>query len=290
MAGKGNLISASTRISGLRARVRPVATQGNTQAVALPKLRVPETRPDAEVMAGGMMPHSVVAFADALGTKASSNSDTASLTFLVRLREATERVSQRLKRIGPLYKINVRWFSDSIAMSVPFEKSSHFVDLLENLAYVQAGYALEGILLRGAVTTGPHHHSEYIDYGPALTEAVQLERVLAGATTRIVLSPMLQHDLSTFGANFLPVVEDLEDHSYFLDFIGSLDRATRPMLRKQIDANYREAQISKNEAVIRKLAWLASYYNWRTRPPKPLSWAPDHDFRKVFSPEGETSC
>jgi hypothetical protein len=232
------------------------------------------------------MPQSVVAFADALGTTASSNSATIAVDFLARLQRATDRVSKRMKRIGHLYHIHVRWFSDSIAMSVRFDESAQLIDLLENLAFVQAGYALDGIFLRGAVTVGPHHHSEYIDFGPALAEAVHLEQSRAGNTMRIVLSENLQNDLQVFGVENIPVTEDLEDKAYFLDFLGSLDPVTWLTLRSQIEASYHGAQESNNVRVLEKLAWLASYYNWRTRPPKPLKFALDNRFREVTSPKG----
>jgi hypothetical protein len=227
------------------------------------------------------MPLSIVAFADALGTSASSSSGASAITFLSRLQKATELVSQRMERIGSLYQINVRWFSDSIAMSARFDEAAQLIGLLENLAFVQAGYALAGIFLRGAITTGPHYHSEYIDYGPALAEAVGLEHSRAGDTTRIVLSPSLQNDLNVFGLSNLPIAKDLGDDAYFLDFLGSLDPGARPILRSQIDASYREAREADNVRALQKLAWLASYYNWRTRPVKGLKYAQNHDFSEV---------
>jgi hypothetical protein len=228
------------------------------------------------------MPHSVVAFADALGTTSTSGSEATAGTFLGRLQGATDSVAQRMSRIGSLYHIHVRWFSDSIAMSVEFDNPVHLTGLLENLAFVQAGYALNGVFLRGAVTIGPHHHSEYIDYGPALAEAVGLERSRAGDTTRIVLSPRLQHDLRGFGTQQMPIVEDLEDGSYFLDFLGALDPASRPALRSQIEARYGEANNGDNARVLKKLAWLASYYNWRAQPSKRLRYAlKDRNFREL---------
>jgi hypothetical protein len=230
------------------------------------------------------MRQSVVAFADALGTKASTCSELTSKTFLGQLQTATDLVCQRLNGIGRLYDIQVRWFSDSIAMSVNFDDSSQLAELLENLAFVQAGYALNGIFLRGAVTTGLHYHSEFIDYGPALSEAVTLEQSTAGDTTRIVLSPHLQHDLRAFGPPRLsiPVLADLGDDAYFLDFLGALDPASRPVLRDQIEASYTAAKALGNARVIQKLAWLISYYNWRTKPPKRLRYGLSRDFSELF--------
>jgi len=178
-------------------------------------------------------------------------------------------------------QINARWFSDSIAMSVTFDDTKSLIDLLENLAYVQAGYAMNGIFLRGAVTVGLHCHSDYIDYGPALTEAVHLEKTFAGAATRIVLSPGLQQDVRAFGTKRLPIVEDLSDHAYFLNFLGALDRVARTALRSQIEMNYGDAQKSGNTRVLEKLAWLASYFNWCARPSKPLEYALDRGFRQL---------
>lgn len=249
--------------------------------------RAPETVPSMRAMSGGTvpretMPHSVVAFADALGTKVTSSSETTAATFLGRLQGATDSVAQRMSRIGSLYHIHVRWFSDSIAMSVHFDDQVHLNGLLENLAFVQAGYALNGVFLRGAVTTGPHHHSEYIDYGPALTEAVGLERARSGDPPRIVLSPRLQRDLHAFGTQQMPIVEDLEDGAYFLDFFKALDPLSRPALRSQIEACYCEAKKGGDEGVLQKLEWLASYYDWRTPPPKRLRYTlKNRNFREL---------
>ncbi|MEA2558843.1 MAG: hypothetical protein QOH06_347 [Acidobacteriota bacterium] len=275
--------SVPAQITGLSDRVRSTTAQSDPQAGVL-SITAGRIEPISVLDANSTlaasyldMPQSVVAFADALGTAFSSNSAATAVTFLARLQAATKRVSQRMARIGPLYQINVRWFSDSIAMSIRFDKTSNLVGLLEDLAYVQAEYALEGIFLRGAVTTGPHHHSEYIDYGPALTEAVNLEHHRAGDTTRIMLSPTLQESLSLFGAARLPIVEDLVDQVYFLDFIRSLDPLAGPILRRRIEASYREAEAS-SERTLRKLSWLASYYNWRMRPRKLLRCGLDYGF------------
>jgi len=227
------------------------------------------------------MPQSIVAFADALGTAASAASAGTASSFLLRLQGATNSVSDRMARIGSLYKINVRWFSDSIAMSVRLDKSASLAGLLENMAYVQAAYALHGIFLRGAVASGPHHHGDHVDYGPALTEAVGLERALAGDTVRIVLSPALQAQLRAFGTARLPIVEDLDDRLFFLDFLASLDASARPPMREQIERARAAAAASKSAA--RKLAWLASYYNWRTQTRRPLKQALPRAFRHVVA-------
>jgi hypothetical protein len=232
------------------------------------------------------MPHSVVAFADALGTSVSSSYEETASTFLTRLQKATASVAQRINKIGPLYDIHVRWFSDSIAMSVSFGDPRQLAGLLANLAFIQAGYALNGIFLRGAVTTGRHHHSEYIDFGPALTEAVHLENH-AGDGTRIVLSPRLHDDLQAFGMGQLPIAEDLEDATYFLDFIGALDTLMRLDLRSQIQTSYQESMRSGDSRTLQKLGWLASYYNWRTRPARPLEYATIREFRE-FRPGGRS--
>jgi len=227
-----------------------------------------------------VLTRSVVAVADALGTTTSSSSESSAEAFLGRLQAATDRVSLRMNRISDLYHINVRWFSDSIAMSVKFDDTRPLVDLLKNLAYVQAGYALDGIFLRGGVTVGLHCHSNYIDYGPALTEAALLEKA-AGATTRIVLSPTLQQNVREYGTKHLPLVEDLADHTYFLNFLAALDRVARAELRSQIEMSYGEAVKSSNIRAQEKLAWLASYFNWRARPPKPIECALNRGFREL---------
>jgi hypothetical protein len=140
---------------------------------------------------------------------------------------------------------------------------------------------MHGIYLRGGVTVGLHCHSQYIDYGPALTEAVHLEKTRAGATTRIVLSTSLQQDLRAFGTKRLPIVEDLGDNSYFLNFLGALDQGARAALRSQIQLDYNEANKSGNASVLQKLAWLASYFNWYAPCAESLEFSSIHSFREL---------
>ncbi len=227
------------------------------------------------------MHESVVAFADALGTKAASRVETTAEAFLLRLHNATSLVSTRLGGIARLYNIRVRWFSDSVVMSVRFDEFSQLTALLHNLAFVQAAYALSGVFLRGVVTTGAHYHSKHIDYGPALTEAVDLERSAGGNATRIVLSPRLKHNLLAFHSHISAVVADCEDDVLFLDFLDALEAVSRRELEDEIERSYREAKRGGQADVIQKFRWLASYYNWRTKPLKPLKYELKREFRKL---------
>lgn len=237
-------------------------------------------QPSEANLTSAAMVQSVVAFADALGTEATADSPATARPFLVRLQKSTSRVSERIEKLEELCRINVRWFSDSIAMSTPLDGTGKLERLLENLAFVQAAYALNGVFLRGAVTVGEHHHSTYIDYGPALSQAVKLERLSAGDTTRIMLSPSLQAHVRGFGPHELPLVEDLKDQAYFLDFIGSLDSVSKQVLREQIEAGNGAARLAGNEKVIAKLRWLASYFNWQTKTRKPIEGASVHEFSR----------
>jgi hypothetical protein len=231
------------------------------------------------------MPHCIVAFADALGTGASTNHDSTAATFLKRLQTATSGISARLGTLSHLHGISVRWFSDSILMSVPFTEGDNLRGIITELGFVQATFAVHGIFLRGAVTKGKHHHSDVIDYGPALVEATNLEKSAADAA-RIILSSELQFDVSQLaatGGDPPQVICDLSDGVYFLDFITPLDTAAQAYLRREIELQYR--QLLPDSPQARKLAWVASFFNWRTLPKLSITFALDRCFEDVCTPQ-----
>ena len=221
---------------------------------------------------------SVVAFADALGTGASTTQVHTALEFLSRLMNANSVIAERTQRLATTRDVNVSWFSDSIVMSCELESSDNLLSVLEELASIQANYALHGVFLRGSVTRGLHCHGSNLDYGPALVAAVKAE-ALAGNTTRIIVLDDLRYDVTELldkPPRSPPIVEDLRDGLYFLDFISLVDTASWGRLRGQIAANY--ASAGSDSKAMAKLSWLAAYFNWSTNGTAALEFASDHDF------------
>ena len=77
------------------------------------------------------MPNSIVAFADALGTSASTRQSSTATDFLERLERATEQIPPQLDSLSRREQIAVRWFSDSIAMSTKLGNGDDLLGLVK---------------------------------------------------------------------------------------------------------------------------------------------------------------
>lgn len=211
------------------------------------------------------MPDSIVAFADALGTSSSALDEKTAFTFLNGLQAASRHLAPQLKRLQKHRGIGVRWFSDSILMSARLSQDgNHAIEVIKNLAAVQGTYAFYGVLLRGAMVRGPHHHGPDIDYGPALARAVHLEKE-AGNAVRIILSRELVYDLARNPALNPHVVVDLDDDTAFLDFLHFVDGEARRSLRQRLETIFRALPKSSDDRTRAKLQWLAAYFNWKVK-------------------------
>jgi len=125
-------------------------------------------------------------------------------------------------------------------------------------AQIQVEFLLRGVFLRGAMTSGPHHHSENIDYGPALTEAAVIEQNMT-RHPRILLSTGLVERIRPAASDDLIelVSVDVEDDSVFLNvfkFLAATERATaREKITSAIDITQGDVQM--------KYLWLAGCFN-----------------------------
>jgi hypothetical protein len=107
---------------------------------------------------------------------------------------------------NPMYMmVNIGAFSDNIAVSMPTSFGHRIIggvaDLCRNLLQL-------GFLTRGGITIGDLHHVENVIFGPALVEAVQLEK--EAVYPRLVCSPALIDFLAEreWDARSDPIVSD----------------------------------------------------------------------------------
>jgi len=226
---------------------------------------------------------SIVGFADALGTTSFAADSQQGVVFLENLVTATTEISSRISTLPRVKGINVRWFSDSIAMSIRLTGHNDIASIIDEMTYMQAHFAVNGIFLRGGIAKGGHYHGDYIDFGPALAEAVDLERRVAGNAVRIVLSTDLDFEVRQgvgLKDSGFPVVLDTADGRLFLDFVGFLTAGAQRDLREHLELQYRK--LSPDSAAAKKLEWLASYFTWRTGGPTPIpSVLPNYAFEML---------
>lgn len=143
----------------------------------------------------------IVSFFDTLGWKsqieAAGNNprQIAHLAMLPRMfSQCVTALAQRLPGA------HITSFSDNVIVSLPFQADRVFASL-EGLARIQAGVAIAGFFVRGAVTIGKLFHDDQIVFGPALNRAHELESSKA-KYPRVILDPK-SDDLLFHTADFL---------------------------------------------------------------------------------------
>lgn len=94
----------------------------------------------------------------------------------VNYRDAVE-VSGKMKRTSR----KVSQFSDSVVVSYKRDEpySAGITSIIMDVHRLQLEMTSRGILLRGAITVGPLYHDDSFVLGPALNEAVTLEKLAA---------------------------------------------------------------------------------------------------------------
>jgi hypothetical protein len=171
-------------------------------------------------------------------------------------------------------------FSDSILSARPILSRSRaataqaIFSLILEAAQLQAGLATRDYFARGAITLGKFHFYGNLIFGPALVEAVQLERGVA-VNPRIVISAEATLALrrgegsgdgdavSYAGA---PVLVD-SDGVAFVDYLSGSLQADADLQLTTLLTQHRDAadgQLDRNVTDFRrwsKYRWVAEYHN-----------------------------
>lgn len=169
-------------------------------------------------------------------------------------------------------------FSDSVVQAVPIPEelpaAAAIFQVLIEVAQLQTELAMSDYFARGAITLDKFHSYDGLLFGPALVEAVALEREIA-VDPRIVLSPavsaaLLQAraagDLEKGFYEEAPVLVD-EDGVAFVDYLTGAFQADPEIempekLRAHRDAV--AAQLKRQRTNHRrwsKQRWVAEYHN-----------------------------
>lgn len=143
---------------------------------------------------------SFVCYADVLGYEQESARAIASgrgETFLKKLRDTLNAAYERVRSKAEDWPLDSRYavkvFTDNIVVGCPIadvNKSlgepelSHVLDTFIEL---QAGFAMQGLFLRGGIAQGLHYMDDDIVFGDALLEAVKMDR--SGGPPRLALTP-----------------------------------------------------------------------------------------------------
>lgn len=163
----------------------------------------------------------------------------------------------------------VKTFSDNIFVAFPFESSSKmnnhevvriFLEELKHQIHEITLYA--GFPLRGAVSVGGLMFTDKFLYGPALVEAVQLEKT--AIFPRVLLSPSVLKYIEPDDAIADLAIQDA-DGKTFLHYLSGLGEFGVSL---QYHRDYVHRGLVQNAGKVherQKYEWLAQYHNHSVR-------------------------
>lgn len=171
-----------------------------------------------------------------------------------KLVESTRKVSQ---------------FSDSIVVSYSTQEVSGLVDILYDVLLLQLVLVRRGLLVRGSVTRGQLYHESDFVFGPALNEAVELEKLamyprvvidqdllvgadLIGPRVKRAPSGLFARDLDgLFYVDYFNVLPEYfnESWSEMVEYLLSLRNVVKSLSRKKV------------LSVKMKHSWMREKYN-----------------------------
>ena len=137
--------------------------------------------------------YSCVLYWDVLGVKNHSRAPDA-LSRLVTFDAALKRARARALFEDPDFPDHaVTWLTDNVVIGTPVSDDSHVIEMALGsnaigAAYMQLLMLDAGYLARGAIAFGPHHMQPQMAFGPALSDAAELEKKTKWP--RVALTPL----------------------------------------------------------------------------------------------------
>lgn len=166
----------------------------------------------------------IVAFVDLLGFKEMVQSDPTGDVILPLVEQSIADglfFAQLSRELVP--ELKYRIFSDNICFWIDLKYGAIEVSLmLATLSEFQLRLALNGIFCRGGMAVGPHRASENVLYGPALVEAVELEK--QAVHPRIVISDQViaRYPELLPVAAFYYQIHRLQDEKWFVNYLWGI--------------------------------------------------------------------
>lgn len=170
------------------------------------------------------------------------------------------------------------WFTDNVVAAFPIlpghiDEEPALGSALRAATYIQLRLVTSDFLVRGGVAFGEIHMAPRVAFGPALIEAVRLEK--QASTPRVLLSAhavaLQKKAMLNYGDEApqeLEMAVDL-DGKVFVDYLNywraeedddSVFSALIRRHRERIESGL--AAHAVGSAVHAKYAWLAGYHNW----------------------------
>jgi hypothetical protein len=199
------------------------------------------------------------------------------------------------------------WFTDNVVVAFPImpghvDEEPALGSALRAAAYIQLRLAISGFLARGGISFGEIHMAPHVAFGPALIEAVDLEK--SASSPRVLLSDYaveLQKKVMKSWLVSAPQEREMaidEDGLVFVDYLNFwIDEEDDERLFRHFSKRHAEriadalTEHAQDTPVRAKYEWLATYHNWATQ-----DW-PNHveiaipeaaarAFGRILKPEG----
>lgn len=207
-----------------------------------------------------------VAYVDLLGFKAMILNDPTGKDLVPVLEEAiAEALAFAALIRDTTTQLGYRIFSDNVCFWCKLEAGPLSLStMLATLSEFQLRLALRGIFCRGAVTIGHHYASEHVLYGPALVEAVELEK-LADYPRILVSDAIMAAPELLKMAVFYYQIHRLDD-AFFVNYLWGIYFNEREhgvrQLRRHAECVLHALERHKDQPpVVRKYQWSRSYHN-----------------------------
>lgn len=193
-------------------------------------------------------------------------------------------------------KVDMSLFSDSIIISYMPQKADRFViwykqmyQILNDICRLQFDLALNGIFLRGGMSYGKLFHDENICFGPALINAVELEKKAVNpciAVDNKIIEKIFNDEKSNEIDDYFPsykyphVIKDFA-HELYCIYFNRIDAYGKNLGEKVFMVDWLvsrfyddskniarikpiiEAELQKDyiPKIVEKYEWLKDYYN-----------------------------
>lgn len=232
----------------------------------------------------------VICYADILGFRAEIKRAFASgeeTQFLERIKGALDIAYGKVRKAQAaggtdISVFDMKVFTDNVVVAYPVHDPD--IELGEGelgmvlmlFSEVQASLAADGFLLRGAIAFGDHYQDDDIAYGPALLEAVDLDK--SGSGPRLVIAPSAECQVARQLASYRFIRDaphcdslliDPSDGRLFVNYLEAvfgyfpddgIDYQLLGEIRDSVTNALKDHE--SNPRVRRKYEWVATYHNY----------------------------
>ncbi|MFC7695374.1 hypothetical protein ACFQX9_01340 [Bradyrhizobium sp. GCM10028915] len=220
----------------------------------------------------------IVLFLDFLGFREivdETERDSEKLRLLLR---AIDRLYDIGREDADLYRTrSITTFSDSVVLSYAIHEQSAVFYLLCDIAFAVIDLAIQGYLVRGAITVGELVHTKRYLVGPAMVKAYEMESKLA-KYPRVLIDRTLvtiarkahaeQHDGEHEADYVRAFMTKDEDGNHYLNYVSwksvvevaGMDDDNYPLYLRDIGLIVKRGLAKTDAGVLSKYVWIHAQY------------------------------